>query len=176
VTDGGGGQHDERERRVQRKDGDEGRRGDAPQPGVLQCPRADAVRRMHDQRGDRRLQPIEQAGHERQLAVGQVDPRQRDEDEQRRQHEQPAGHEAPAAAVHQPADVGGELLRFGPGQQHAVVQRVQEALLADPAPPLDQLGVHDGDLPGRPAEADEAELEPEAQRFPEADGKRRGVG
>jgi len=31
--------------------------------------------------------------------------------------------------------------------------------------------MHDGDLPGRAAEADEAELEPEAEGFPEADGR-----
>ena len=58
----------------------------------------------------------------------------------------------PQRAVHQPADVDGELLRLGAGQQHAVVERVQEPLLADPAAPLDQLAVHDRDLACRPAE------------------------
>ena len=32
----------------------------------------------------------------------------------------------PHVAMQQPADVDRELLRFGPGQQHAEVQRVQE--------------------------------------------------
>jgi hypothetical protein len=50
----------------------------------------------------------------------------------------PAAMPAPGA-VHQPADVGGELLRLWSGQQHAVVERVQEAAFADPAPFLDQL-------------------------------------
>ena len=45
----------------------------------------------------------------------------------------PATMPAPGA-VHQPADVGRELLRLRAGQHHAVVQRVQEAPLADPAP------------------------------------------
>jgi hypothetical protein len=40
---------------------------------------------------------------------------------------------------------------------------MQEAMFGDPAPALDQFLVHDRDLPGRTAEADEAELEPEAQ-------------
>ncbi len=50
----------------------------------------------------------------------------------------------------------------GPEAQHAVVERVQEAPLRDPAETLHQLAVHDRDLPRRPAEADEAETPPEA--------------
>ena len=69
----------------------------------------------------------------------------------------------PERAVHEPADVGRELLRLGTGQQHAVVERVQEALLADPAAPVDELAVHDRDLAGRSAEGDEPELHPEAK-------------
>ncbi|MCY1235043.1 hypothetical protein D9M72_476470 [compost metagenome] len=179
VADEAGGQHDRRKRRIEREDGDEGRGGDAPHPPVLQRAAADAVRRVQHQRGDRRLDAVEDAGHHRHVAEAQVDPRQRDEDEQRGQHEQGAGHEAAARAVHEPADVGGQLLRLGAGQQHAEVQRMQEALLADPAPPLDQLRMHDRDLPGGPAETDEAELEPEAKRFGKGNGrggrrKRRG--
>ena len=64
-----------------------------------------------------------------------------------------AGDEPAARAVHQPADVGGELLRLGPGQQHAVVERMEEALFADPALLLDQDAVHDRDLSGGAAEA-----------------------
>lgn len=40
---------------------------------------------------------------------------------------------------------------------------MQKTRLADPFFLFDQLGVHDRDLSGRPAEADEAELEPETQ-------------
>ena len=58
-------------------------------------------------------------------------------------------------------------LRLGAGQQHAVVQRVQETPLADPAALLHQFAVHDGNLPGRAAKAEEAELEPESQGFAE---------
>ena len=43
---------------------------------------------------------------------------------------------------------------------------MEEAPLGDPAPPLDQLVVHDRDLAGRTAEADAAELEPEPERLP----------
>src|SRR5215475_5781398 len=71
--------------------------------------------------------------------------------------------------MHQPADVNGELLRLRTGQQHAVVERVQESLLTQPAPPLDQLTVHDRDLSRRAAEGDEPQLDPEAKRLRERD-------
>ena len=174
VADQCGGGDDGRKGCVEREDGDEGGGGDAPHPAVLQRPRADAVCGMQHQRGHGRLDAIEDAGHQRQVAEAQVDPAQADEDEQRGQHEQRASDDAAPGAVHQPADVGGQLLRFGTGQQHAVVQRMQEALFADPAAALDQLGVHDRDLPGRAAEADEAELQPEAEGLGKAHARRRG--
>src|SRR5262245_10145467 len=71
--------------------------------------------------------------------------------------------------MHQPADVNGELLRLRAGQQHAVVERVQKSFFTQPAPPLDQLTVHDRDLTGRAAEGDEPQLDPEAKRLRERD-------
>jgi hypothetical protein len=65
--------------------------------------------------------------------------------------------------VQKPADVRGELRGFGSREQHAIVQGVKKSSFADPAFFLDQFGVHDGDLTGRPAEADEAEFQPEAK-------------
>jgi hypothetical protein len=171
----GGGQDDCREGCAESEDRNEGQRRDAPHPAVLERPAADAVRGMQHQRRDGRLDAVEDARHHRHVAKAQVDPRQRDQDEQRGQHEQCAGHDAAPGAVHQPADVGGELLRLRAGQQHAVVQRMQEALLADPAPLLHQFGVHDRDLPGRPAEADEAELEPEPEGLPKTHGRGRCI-
>jgi hypothetical protein len=44
---------------------------------------------------------------------------------------------------------------------------MQKARLADPAPPFDQLRLHDSDLPSRPAERDETQLQPETKRFRE---------
>jgi hypothetical protein len=74
-----------------------------------------------------------------------------------------ACHDAAPGAVHQPADVGGELLRLRAGQQHAVVQRMQEAPRSrrSSGASLDQLVCMIAICPGRAAEADEAELEPE---------------
>jgi hypothetical protein len=47
---------------------------------------------------------------------------------------------------------------------------MQKTLFRYPAAPLDQLAVHDGDLPRGPAEADATQLQPE----PECLAKRNG--
>jgi hypothetical protein len=96
------------------------------------------------------------------MAIAQINPAQTDQQQQRRQHEQSAGDDAAPASMHQPADVGGQLLRFRPRQQHAIIQRIQETPFGYPAPLFHQLLMHNGDLPGRPAETDEAESQPDA--------------
>jgi len=116
---------------------------------------------------------MEQSGYGRHVAVRHVDPRQADQDEQRRQHEEDACDDAAPGAMHEPADVRRELLRLGSGQQHAVVQSMQEAALGDPAASLDEVLMHDGNLPGRPSEADESELEPVDEGLAKAKALRR---
>ncbi|KAG0755171.1 hypothetical protein G6F24_012011 [Rhizopus arrhizus] len=155
---------------IEGEDGHERGAGDGPQPVVLQGTRADAMGRLQHDGGHRRLDAVEDPGHQRHVAEGDVEPGQDDQDQQRRQHEQHPGDDTAPSAVQQPADVGGQLLGLRPGQQHAVVQCVEETPLGNPAPPLHQFLMHDRDLPGRPAEADEAELEPEQQGLPETDG------
>ena len=81
------------------------------------------------------------------------------------QDEQDAGDQPAAGAVEQPAGVDGQLLRLGAGQQHAVVQRVQEPLLADPALLVDQLVLHHRDLAGRSAEGLQRDGEPRLGRL-----------
>jgi hypothetical protein len=71
--------------------------------------------------------------------------------------------------MHQPADVGGQLLGFGTGEQHAVVECVQKAALGNPAAPFHQFRMHHRNLPCRAAETDASQLEPEGERLPEAD-------
>ncbi len=53
----------------------------------------------------------------------------------------------------QPTDVDGKLMRLGPRQQHAIVERMQEPPLADPAFFFHQDSVHDRDLSRRTAKA-----------------------
>jgi hypothetical protein len=78
--------------------------------------------------------------------------------------------------VHQPADVGGKLLRLWPGQQHAIVEGVQEPLFTDPAFLVDEDAVHDRDLPGRTAEREHRDAQPDPKGLAERDrlGARRG--
>ena len=69
-------------------------------------------------------------------------------------------------AVHEPADVDGELDRLRPRQHHAVIERVQEAVLGDPARVSRPALVHHRNQPGRSAEADKTKLEPVSKRLP----------
>ena len=87
-------------------------------------------------------------------AAERIEQAQAQHHERARQHEQDAGGEPAAHAVQQPADIGRELLRLRPRQQHAEIQRMQEARLVDPLLLVDQDAVHQRDLAGRPAEAD----------------------
>jgi hypothetical protein len=64
-----------------------------------------------------------------------------------------------------PPDPDGQLLRFGPGQQVAEVERVEILLLADPAAFLDQFAVHQRDLSRRPAKAEAADARRNAHQF-----------
>ncbi len=85
------------------------------------------------------------------------------------QNEEHARDQAAGDAMQKPAKISRKLLRLGPRQQHAEVQRLQETRLADPALFLDEEAMHDGDLPGRTAEAGEGDLRPCARRLFEAD-------
>ena len=167
MADQRGGDDDRRERYIQCEDRHEGRRGDACHPAVRDRPAADAPRRMQHDRGHCRLDAVEQPGDHGLFAAAHVDPGQRDQQQQRRQDEQRTGDDAAPGPVQQPADVGRQLLGLWPRQHHAVVERVQEPLLADPAAALDQFGMHQRDLARRATETDEAELEPEAERLGE---------
>ena len=151
-ADQAGREHDERERHVEKEDRHEGGGGDADHDAVLQRLPADAHDRVEDDGEHGRLEPEEQGGDDADLPVKGIDPAQDHDGDDAGQDEQPAGHDAAEGAVHQPADVGGELLRLGPRQQHAVVERVQEAALRHPALLLDEDAVHDRDLAGRAAE------------------------
>ena len=84
------------------------------------------------------------------------------------QHEQHAGDDTTPCPVQQPADVYRELLRLRTGQQHAIVERVKESRLADPATLFDELSMHQCDLPGWTAEAHQSDSRPHPRRLAEA--------
>jgi hypothetical protein len=99
--------------------------------------------------------------------VGRVDEGEPGHQHRRRQHEEHTRDDPAGRAVQKPAHVRRQLLSLGAGQQHAERQRVQEPVFVDPAPPFDQLVVHDRDLPARPTEVDEPEPQPEPERLAE---------
>jgi hypothetical protein len=152
---------------VQKVDREKRDRGDQRVHAPLERARADLEHRFDDDRDHDRF-TARQYGHDgRHVTVRGVDVGQSHEHEDRRNDEERTGDDPAPGAMQQPADVDRQLLGLRTGQQHAVVQSVEKALLADPAPPLDQLAVHDRNLSRRAAERDEAELDPEAQRVAE---------
>src|SRR5262245_8939520 len=128
---------------------------------------ADLQDGLDDDRDDDRFEPVQRAGDSGNVAVCSVDVREREQDEDRRDYKEGAGDDAARDPAQQPADINGKLLRLRTGQQHAVVERMQKSLFTQPAPPLDQLTVHNRDLTGRAAERDEPKLDPEAKRLRE---------
>jgi len=67
--------------------------------------------------------------------------------------------------VHQPADIGRKLLRFGTGEQHAIVEGVEEPVLTDPPLLLDEDAVHHRDLTGGTAERECRDAQPDPKSF-----------
>jgi hypothetical protein len=74
---------------------------------------------------------------------------------------------APADSVQKPPQASGELPCLRAGENHRVVEGVKKTALVDPAFLLDQQSVHDGDLPGRSAEAEQRNLDPNPKCFSE---------
>jgi len=142
-------------------DGDHGGAGERA-PG-------DTEGRFNHDREHRRLHAVEDGVDQREVGVVHVEDTQGQHHECAGQDEEEACGEASLHAVHQPADVGCQLLRFGAGQEHAVVQRVEESRIADPLPLINQKLVHQRDLSRRAAEIYAAEIGPESNGL----GKRR---
>ena len=107
-----------------------------------------------------------------------VHPRKAQEQEEARQDERDARDDPTPDPVEQPAHVRGELHRLRARQQHAVAERVEVPALVDPAAALDELLMHQGDLPRGTAEVHESEPDPEARCLAERGGRggRRSAG
>jgi hypothetical protein len=166
-------QHNQRERQVAEKNRDKGKCCERDHCAAFQCPAADPVNRVQHDRQHRSLQPEKRGGDDRHLAERGVDQAQRHDGDDAGDDEQPAGDDRARPAMHQPADIGSELLRLGTGQQHAVAQRVEEPGLADPVLFVDDDAVHHRDLSGWAAEGQRGDAQPDAQRFAERDAMRR---
>ena len=164
-ADDGRHEHDPRKVDLEEKDADEGQRSDAKQHFVFDRLRPDAPGCEQYDGDHGRPYPVKDALDQGEIAIGQIDCRQRREQHEGREKKQDAGHHSASDAVHQPGDVDGELGRFRTRQQHAIVECMEEALLGNPAPFFDQFLMHHGDLAGWAAEADEAEFQPVGKRL-----------
>src|SRR4029077_3255741 len=102
IAEQAGGDDDQREWGIEEKYRAERGCGDDPQRRMPERARRDAVRGGEDDGDDGRLDAVEDPGDQRHVAMRDVDPRERDEDEYRRQDEEAAGNDAAPGAVHQP--------------------------------------------------------------------------
>ena len=99
------------------------------------------------------------------MAKGGIDVAEPHDGDDAGQNEQPTGQKASARSVHQPADIGRELLGLRTRQEHAVIERMQEPAFGNPPLFLHQNAVHDRDLPGWTAETQHRYAQPDAKRF-----------
>ena len=104
------------------------------------------------------------------VAVLDVDPGERHDDEHRGQDEQRPGDDEPAPAGADEAEVDGHLGGVGAGDEVGRAEEVEEVLLADPATPLHDLVLHHGDVRGRAAEGGDPEPEEERGHLAQAAG------
>ncbi len=111
------------------------------------------------------LKPEQQSRNSGDFAERGIGHRQGEQHAKARQHEQHAGDEPAPHSAFQPAGIGGELHGLRPGQQHAEIQGMQEALLVEPFLLVDQDGVHQRDLPGWPAEGEKANSPEYGEKF-----------
>ncbi len=121
-----GAKDDQRKRHMQGEDGEERNGGDRLQQPVLQRATANPHQCFEHDGEHRGFQAEKQGCDQRHAAVERINGAQRQDDEKARQHEQRAGNDAAAHAMHEPADIGGKLLRLRPRQQHAEIERMQK--------------------------------------------------
>ena len=79
--------------------------------------------------------------------------------EAQQRHDERAGNDkhqtrkqTTACAMPEPAQISGELLRFGAGQKGAVIQSMEEALFLNPFALINQQAMHHRDLASRTSE------------------------
>ena len=89
---------------------------------------------LNDDGCDGRLDAIEKTSYPCDFTIGNVNPRQSDQNEERWQHKQNTGHNAAPCFVHQPANVSGQLLGFWSGQHHAVIECMKKTFFREPTP------------------------------------------
>src|SRR5262245_39156656 len=157
--------NNDRKRNTEEEDADESDRGQREHDVVLERALADSNQCLDHDGEDSRLEAEEQRDDDRDVAPAGIDVAQRHDGDDAGNDEEPAGDDAAERAMYQPADIGRELLRLRARQQHAIVERMQEPLVRDPALLLDQNAMHDCDLAGGTAEAQRRDPQPHPERL-----------
>lgn len=164
-----GGQDDERERHPEHGQREKRRDRQNDQDAVGQGAPTDPVDGLDHDGDDGGSRSGEQARDDSGRPRRQVEDGQPEQRKHAGQDEEDPGDEPTEGAVEQPPRVDRELLGLRAGQQHAVVQGVQEPALPDPTLLVDQLVLHDRDLSRRATERLHRDREPRPRRLPERD-------
>jgi hypothetical protein len=117
---------------------------------------------LHHDRDDDRLDPIQGRRRLGTGGVGDVRPREREDDRHRRHDEARAAQQQSGPARPHVAEVDGHLRRVGPRDEVRHAEQVQETCIVDPTSRAHHLVAHHGDVRGGTAEADDAELQEES--------------
>ncbi len=150
---------------MEEEDRDEGGGSDAYHHVVFKRSASDPEHCLQHDRQHRGLQAEEQTGDIAYVSIGGIDVAQPKDGDEARKHEQSSGDQAANRPVEQPADIDRQLMGLWPGKQHAVVERMQEAMFADPSFFVDDDAVHDGDLSRRSAETERRNSCPHFRRL-----------
>jgi hypothetical protein len=164
-ADQGGGDDDDGKRNGKKEDRHKRRRRERLHRAAFQGTLADADDRFNDNREHCGSKTEERRPDKADLAPLGIDDAERHQRDNARHDEQAARHDPAARAMHQPTYINGELLRFGAGKQHAVVERMHEAAFRHPSFFFDQNAVHHRNLSGGSAEAQRRDTQPDAKRF-----------
>ena len=162
-----GAKDDHRKRQLHERDRDKRSHRDQDGKPVLQRTFRDLHQRLEHDCEHCGSQTEQQAVDQRYVAEQKVEYRKAGYDGCARQHEQQPGHEPAPDTMQQPAGIGRQLHSLGSGQQHAVVERMQEPWLVEPALLVDEDLVHQRDLACRSAKGKQADPGEGSGRFGE---------
>ena len=165
ITDHRGRQNDHRKRRIEKEDGDKRESGQHPMFRSLERTFGDAQQRLDDNDKHGSLDAEKQSFDGGHLTISGVDHRQGQHDQRAGQYEQQSCCQSAAQSMQPPTCVGGELHGFRSRHQHAETERIEEAAVIDPFALIDKHAVHQRDLSGRPAERQQADAQPNGERF-----------
>ena len=168
-SDDAGGEHDQREWHGEEEDATKARRPARASAALQARGCRPGARPASTIASTAAFKPKNSAATIGTLPYSGVNATQRHDRDDAGHDEQAAGDDRPRPAVHQPADIGGELLSLRAGQQHAVAQRVQKPALADPFLLVDDDPVHHRDLARRSAERQRGDPQPDPERLAERD-------